>query len=768
MTTTYGYSPTRNGVTLRVAATVNGGTVTIAPTLTATVPIYEASNSCAWSGAASGSYGGVSIYVGSPSGGRTVSNAPIKVSSSATSFSFNVAQTTSPQTKTLTFSLYGVDYAGQTLTATVTFVIPALAPATPSGGSASAAYLSGGQWRTNLAWSLPAGATGVQLWRWDNTRTDLSYVNIQNLGAVSSYTDTIALDRTYGYAVVATNSGGASGWHFFGNVHTKPHAPSSLTAARSGTSVVGSFVNQSTLNPAFEIVDSTDDGATWSAPVLTIARNDYAVGDTIEYTLSGLNATLPHRIRVRAIGEDPTPTGTVGDWTAPSAPVVIITKPNPPYGLTAGVRAWSSALVLEASPSTRVLPDGSALEAFEWRHRARGTTAWTEVINNAPDMLALAVSEYAAQTEVEHQVRVKGAHADWSDWSAVAVVKLSSLPVSSFIDPDNGSTLQGDILTVQVAGHDPDGGQITAARYWLEDTGGRTLAARVETTQQLTSWTYPVKLNDGQQVVAWTQHRKADGLWSQPVSITVTVAYIGPAELDVTTRWDTRRALLVFEWESLVDPTKPAPVSVDVYTLRDGQRLEVAAGLPPMGAWPMRLAPLVDTVYMLAIRSALPSTTWQTVVVPVDPQLAGRFVVNGGPGYSLAAIGEYNVDLTRDGGRDRELVTGWANSPYGREVVKEALSDTRSLGFDTYDDINSAEDFHAVQSQPHALWYRDPTGASWACSMTKPTRSLSRRANKVHVSFNVSRIGGGPGLDEAIEDGLQTADTIYADLIPEV
>lgn len=65
-------------------------------------------------------------------------------------------------------------------------------------------------------------------------------------------------------------------------------------------------------------------------------------------------------------------------------------------------------------------------------------------------------------------------------------------------------------------------------------------------------------------------------------------------------------------------------------------------------------------------------------------------------------------------------------------------------------------DLTAVQSSPEPLWYRDVTGALWACTMTRPRWAVG--AQRVlwprKVSRTVSRTGDGPLLSDPQASGV--------------
>ena len=91
---------------------------------------------------------------------------------------------------------------------------------------------------------------------------------------------------------------------------------------------------------------------------------------------------------------------------------------------------------------------------------------------------------------------------------------------------------------------------------------------------------------------------------------------------------------------------------------------------------------------------------------------------------------------------------------YPDEVVLESLSDVRTVSGDLFAD--ELADLTAVQSHPDPLWYRDVTGASWPCVMTRPRWAVGAQRTlwPRRVSYTVSRTGDGPLLSDPQASGV--------------
>jgi len=708
----------------------------------------DSANSWAWSGATSGT-GSNHDFTSSTDVDSSWAVANQRLNWTSKSVAYDLT-TQGGTTKTATLTLSNISVAGdQPLTVSLAVVLPYLAPAAPSSGAAGLPTLSGPTWSSSLSWTItstsPAPVTNIEVWRRDVSGGG-SWLKIATLGAVTSYLDTgLAADRRYEWRVRAANSGGASAFHTFGDRYTAPATPSSHTATRSGSGIAGSFVNQSSVSPAFEVWDSTDGGTNWTK-VLDIAAATRAVGATVTYTLSSVNQALPHLLRVKAVMG-----GQSSGWATIPAAVVIITKPTPPTpSPSGGAVDAASGVTLTATPSATVLPDGSDVTGRAVRYRIDGGS-WVDSGQGAASSLSLTITPGNGHT-VEHQWQVKGAHADYSDWSAVASFKTSGTPVSTITGPES---VTGSTLTLEFGGTDPEGQPLAAVRVGLEDAAGAALVATYETAGGTlpTSYTYPVALADGQTVVAWVQHQDADGVWSTRDTETYTVAYVGPTAATVTATWAASEPALILSIDNTPEAGLPAVVSQDVHLVEpDGSRTLVAAGLAPFETIAYRRAPLGDTVYEVTTYSALPSATVASVTVPADPEWGCRVVVSGGPGYSLHASVAYNVDIDRAAGRSRVLVGPYVGYAYPDEVVTESLTDSRTVSGTIF--AEDAADFDAVQTAPDPLWYRDPLGASWPCSVQWPRLSLSDHLWPRQASFTVTRIGSGPLLSDPQESGI--------------
>lgn len=769
----YDGSSANNGarVGLEVSAVTSGSTVTVTwkAGFWSRWPCTDSANSWSMTGAVSKS-GSNRTFATSVNSSWSTSNQILGWTSVSRSYDLDVY---AGQTVSETLNVDGIAIAGdQRLTVTASYKLPANPPEAPSNVSASVPYVgTGGKLSTKVTWTNNPTSSAPYFslygWRWDTSRPANSYELIwdeADRGVVTwDIDDTLQPDTHYWYGISAYNFNGSkvqeSSQARFGPVYTNPKAPTSITVSRSGSNLTGTIVNASRIAHSLIVETTTDDGATWQAGT-SIGEAIRTIGQQVTYSLPTPSLTAAVKVRVKAVA----PNGLPSAWTVSSASVVPIQKPAPPTGLTSGVVATSGTVTLSANPSGYVLPDGSSVTAYNWRHRLKGSTTWTETGKTSATKLEMVLSSYAAPAIIEHQAQGWGAHADGSDWSAVATVALSSRPLTTIIDPGAGTTLITDTLTGQATGYDPDGQQIVAAKWTITDALGRELAPALVTRTDLTRHVFPVVLADGSSVIWSVSHQKADGTWSLPATQTHTVKYVGPAEAAVTASWSEQASLLL-QWTAGVDAALPEAVGVDVYQVVDGQRVQIATGLDPSGHWWFPLAPLVPTTYMLAIRSALPSTTWQTIVVEPEPGLSCGIILNGGPNYSLMCRAITNVTFDQEAGRDRTYSGGWVNTPYGRETITEQLTDARRVSFDVHDgSLIPAGEWMALHESPWPLWYRDPTGASWACTMTRPQRTFDRNGRFVRLSFTVTRIGDGESIEDALT--IRTADVRFTPLIP--
>ena len=763
---------------------------------TCTTSVWDTSNTSSWSlpnvtivagAAASGSRSnGVDI----PSA-TSVNRMPVAFIGSSTTLEWDIARKAGYQSVTLWTNLSGINQARGDLANSVTFNVPPLYPAAPVNGSASAPYWVAGRAGvrnatlcTDLKWSAGSGGGVVDSWyvyRWDivSRRYEL-VMDYSDCGAATGWTDdSLEEDQDYGYAISAYNythipqgysslgDAQQSPWLYNSGIYTKPAAPSGVQAVREGTGIRVTFTNNSKTADTFRVVYSIDNGSTWENAPSTV--ENVAKGSQGSYLLSDIDQTKQYTLGVVASVQ-----GVSSDRAVSPSKVIIITRPAAPTGLTSGA-VPSSAVLLSASPQTTVLPDGSNVSESEYRWRVKGSSTWTTVSGGTTLSWDL-TGKVSSKTVIEWQCRVWGAWSGTdgpngdgsSDWSALATVTVSGLPLSAIISPTSGTTLTSSTLTATVSGTDPDGGGITTARYQLYNaTTGALLFPTVESTTALTGWTW-TGIPDGMSLRLEVSHREVDGLWSRHAAATYTVAYVGPGPLDVKTSWDESTGALTWTLAAVALAEHPDAETVDVTAIIDGKRVILATGLSPTGSWSMPLAPTTTTAYTLALHSGLPSTSTQTVTVTPPPDVQKSFYVNGGPGLRWVARGRYNVEMNVTQGRKRILSYGWAQTPQPVEYIGGEMTDVRKITHGLIKDDSSMspwQDFCKVQAYPGPLYWRDPYGALWQCSMDIPQTLLSRHDWFPDMGFTITRVAGEYAMDEALSSAITVVDDVFADLL---
>jgi len=170
------------------------------------------------------------------------------------------------------------------------------APAAPSGLTATAASSS----QINLAWA--DNATNETSHRVERSTDGTSFTTAATLGAnVTTYADTgLATSTTYYYRVLASNSGGSSGYSNTANATTNaaplvPAAPSGLTATAASSSQINLAWVDNATNETSQRVERSTDGtsfttaATLGANVTTYADTGLAASTTYYYRVLASN-----------------------------------------------------------------------------------------------------------------------------------------------------------------------------------------------------------------------------------------------------------------------------------------------------------------------------------------------------------------------------------------------------------------------------------------------------------------------------------------------
>lgn len=643
-------------------------------------------------------------------------------------------------TRTLSASVSGM-FNGGAPSHSRSITIPTRPPQVPSPAtSASAAYVSDA--RINLSWARPANAssagtiwTYVDVWRSTNAA---SYVSVATLsGATTSWADlTVAANKSFKYAIRGRNASGASAWVYTGYVDTTPAAPTSVAAVKSGSAITVTWTDNAPANEYFEVRDN-------GGAVL-------GTSTSATYTHTSPSTAITHQYQVRAVS---TNGGTrTGAWSTASNVVQLLAAPAAPDGLSpsGGVIAAEVPLVFAW---THVPVDTTAQEAAELRHRLVGGS-WTTESGGASSTLTLPAETYASGASVEWQVRTKGAHADWSPWSAVALFTVTATPTVVIVDPDlEISTPSAEVTwAYHHAGGSAQSGweaEVISATSLTLDQGAGSDAA--------SSWASRPVLSNGETVTVRVRVREAQGLWSQWAETTVPVAFDPPAEPSVTATWVDGAGHAAVTVAAQDGPVITDALSVERSTDGGASWVTVAAGLPS-GATVLDFeAPASGTyLYRVTALSSLPSTASivTSVAVPQCVPLNDCVWLSGGPGFSQVVALPYKPELDISTGRLRTL-----QEFDGRQdpVETSAHAGKLELGVSSVllpSDMAPEHPLAATRESLEALFdlpgphlYRDPDGRHVYCSLSA-LRATRRPGGGGVVSFTVTRAtrGGSEAL----------------------
>ena len=411
-------------------------------------------------------------------------------------------------------------------------------PSAPTGLTVSGTGSSRTLTWTNTAPTDPAKPyTGISVRRRVNGG---DWAVIANPGVVTTFTNTgLGENVQVEYQVAGRNSAGTGPWSVASAPSwTTPRTPTIGTAEKnSAGAIVVSATNQAPYATLLRFQDSPD-GAAW-ADVGTLAMTGLGVKT---WPHSSPNPSITHRYRVRAERG-----ALVSGWSGTTNIVALQAKPNPPTILGPVAAADPADDILLSYRHNPVDTTPQTQREIQYETSTDGGMTWSGWTSFGQESTDIQSRTVAGGTwgvcMLRWQVRTRGAHVDWSDWSAASTLVLTSRPVAGILDP--GATENTSIIAAQVSYFDPEGLAQSGTRMTVRIPGGMGL----ETVQAFGSDSLPpfnMRFADASVYEFTATTTNAAGLTSDPVTVSTTITYLPPEVPEAVLTWDQTRAELTF------------------------------------------------------------------------------------------------------------------------------------------------------------------------------------------------------------------------------
>lgn len=578
--------------------------------------------------------------------------------------------------------------------------IPPDVPAAPTG--ASVARVSDTQHTVEWTNNATSGAPYTNLFV-ERSVDGGAWAAVATLGVVTSYSATTSADHSYQFRVKARNSSGDSGYAYTSTVYTTPSAPTIGSASKSGTDIVVAWDHTARYPTGAKVYASQDGGAYALLATITSTAETYTHPSpnpavTWTYKVTATNGSLESALSAASI--------TVQLEAAPSAPTLI--SPT-------GVVAAAEDVVFQWQHNP---VDTSAQTAYEVQYRPSGG-AWTTVSTGAleavPDVWFITVTGGTLTNGLtyEWQARTKGAHADWSPYSALGSFPTSARPTVVVNYPDS-TAHTGSTVTAKWGYFDAES---TAQAQWRATLTNGSTTEVLSGSGTATEATFTTVLPDASTWDVTVEVRDGAGLWSTPDTVTFTVDYAPPPTPVLTALYNAptgSTALMV---------TNPDPVSPEVATDHNNLYRSLDAGqtwtligedLPVDGSMVDPL-PLVggSTLYKAVAVSTTPSTA-DSLTVGVDTTdpaaHQGWCFANWGDGFTTGVRLRANVRVNSD--RERaKVLRHYSDRPDPVEHAGPARTHTLTVSARILPgDESTRDELEALADAPAPICWRDPTG----------------------------------------------------------
>lgn len=495
--------------------------------------------------------------------------------------------------------------------------------------------------------------TALKIQRWDNAQDqwyELTSLSVSS-GPTTFSDSTTRADRQYRYRVKGVNTGVGSGelssaYSTSAYVYTSPLAPASPTVLRRGADVEIRCTIASVIADQLRIEHSIDGGPFVHLVTAGVETSSFLYvhqapgGGEHKYRLrTEVSADLA---RVSAFIE----TGSV----------VTIQPPGPPTGLSPNGTVFDADEEQEFRWTHAPL-DGSVQTAFELGYRLSGESSWTTVSGGSVNRFTAEAGLFSNGKTVEWRVRTKGAHEDWGDWSAVAVVMTSARPRAIIMYPALDFSIHGfPYLTVEWDYSDQeDKPQTNYVLTLLSMTGGEL--EQVSGTTDVREADLKYNLRNETEYRLSLRLRDADGMWSNTVYRMFRVEYEGPdvPELEAEFSAETGQCEISVKNPPVSEGKPDVKFNRVFRRIDDGPEVLIADNVPCNAV----LIDFVPGVRNRNVYYAVAVSDFGSQAVSADTEVVTDigmyFWLNSGPGFGEHLRFLYNADFSFSYGRDTAL-----------------------------------------------------------------------------------------------------------------
>lgn len=521
-------------------------------------------------------------------------------------------------------------------------------PSAPTGLTVSGTGSSRTLTWTNTAPTDPAKPyTGISVRRRVNGG---AWAVIANPGVVTTFTNTgLGENVQVEYQVAGRNSAGTGPWSVASAPSwTTPRTPTIGTAGKnSAGAIVVSATNQAPYATLLRFQDSPD-GVAW-ADVGTLAMTGLGVKT---WPHSSPNPSITHRYRVRAERG-----ALVSGWSGTTNIVALQAKPNPPTILGPVAAADPADDILLSYRHNPVDTTPQTQREIQYETSTDGGMTWSGWTSFGQESTDIQSRTVAGGTwgvcMLRWQVRTRGAHVDWSDWSAASTVVLTSRPVAGILDP--GVTENTSIIAGRVSYFDPEGLAQSGTRMTVRIPGGMDL----ETVQAFGSDPLPpfnMRFADASVYEFTATTTNAAGLTSDPVTVSTTITYLPPEVPEAVLTWDQTRAELTFATTNSAGSDREPLTGRNIALMGDS----IIEGMGYTTSWAATVGAVLARSTMAEPRCVWipPTTDSQCIFQVSDREWPQDWTFNGVPlSYFVEPAGEVTFPLPADTSRARVWVS---------------------------------------------------------------------------------------------------------------